>query len=242
MKWHDHVQAYKDTPEAHREWVAHFTQRVNDTPWLKAHRDFVEQHVYGFGERAFHWMWKLLVDELPNPFSFLEIGVYKGQVPSLVRLCADKARKQADIYGLTMLSSFSGPKGEFPKFPETDYYDHIKNLHQHFKQEMPFLILGDSTDPQVIEAAEKHAPYDVVYVDGGHEYDIVFSDLQHYPEMVKVGGYLVVDDASCLLNMYQGAFAGIMQVSQAVYNTVEFDERFEHQLAVMHNRVWKRHA
>jgi SAM-dependent methyltransferase len=230
------VAHYQDTPREHQRRVERFTANVNATPALKAHRDFVEQHVYGFGERSFLWMWKLLVDEMPENFKFLEIGVFKGQILSLIRLLSASAQ----IYGITPLSTTSGPKGQFPKFPEGDYRQHIQDLHTHFGQPMPTLIVGESTQPDIIAQAESLAPFDVIYIDGGHEYEVVVSDLLHYARLVRPGGFLVVDDCSNFLRLYWGAFPGIMPVSQAVRDVIEPAREWKHLLAVMHNRIWQR--
>lgn len=239
MNLWDEIECYDNNKHAHRLQWQHFVEEVNGDPQLKEHRDFVEKHVYGFGDRAFHWLWKLLVDELPEWFRFLEIGVYKGQVPSLIRLLADRTQKNAEIYGLTPLDDRSGPKGEFPKFPDTDYYEHIKNLHDHFDLRMPVLLHADSTTPEARRMAEIVAPFDVLYIDGGHEYEVVCSDLD-YREHVGPGGFLLMDDSANFLNMWTGCFPGIVQVSRAVRDVLDPDPRFEHRLAIMHLRLWER--
>ena len=43
--------------------------------------------------------------------------------------------------------------------------------------------------------------FDIIFVDGGHSYAVVVSDLRHFAERVHVGGLLVVDDASNFLQI-----------------------------------------
>src|SRR4051812_14785187 len=74
-----------------------FTANVNALPYLKAHRDYIEKHQYGYGDRPYHWMWKVVVDALPKSFSMLEIGVFQGQTLSLAALIAKHSDKQAKI-------------------------------------------------------------------------------------------------------------------------------------------------
>ncbi len=81
-------EIYRDDAAVHLALFQAFTEAVQQAPDLCRHRDHVEQNALGFGYRAFHWLWKLLVDAMPNRFRFLEIGVYKGQVISLVGLLA----------------------------------------------------------------------------------------------------------------------------------------------------------
>jgi hypothetical protein len=233
---------YCDAEKAHRHVVDTFTNFVNQTPWLKEHRDFVEKHCYGFGDRSFQWMWKLLIDDMPANFRFLEIGVFKGQIVSLVRMLADRLNKPCSITGVTPLSSFSGVTNKFDKFPDEDYMQHIKNLHAHFC--LPFsedqIVRGDSNSPDTWTRVLPKGPFDIVYVDGCHEYDFAVKDLDVYGNMVRRGGYLVVDDASNFLNMYWGSFPGIEDVSRAVKDRIEGKPDWKEVMAVMHNRIFRK--
>lgn len=217
-----------------------FTEYVNRDPELRVHRTFIEEKCYGMGERCFHWLWKLVVDELPSYFRFLEVGVYKGQVLSLVRLLADRTHREAEIVGVTLLSTSSGGTGKFPDFPERDYLKDITELHELFEQWQPVLVKGDSTDPHTQQHAAIHGEFDAVYVDGCHEYDSVVKDLLFYPSLLKLGGLLIMDDASNHLKQPYGFFQGIEDVSKAARTIIETDPQWEHLLAVVHNRVWRK--
>jgi len=219
--------------------VNRFTDYVNDDLALRIHRDFTE-HGYGMGIRAFHWLWKLLVDEMPDGFQFLEVGVYKGQILSLVRLLADRLRKEAEIYGVTLLSSFSGVTGQFPPHEDRDYRRDIERLHRYCGQAYPQLIVGDSTSRKIHDRVRKLAPLDLLYVDGCHEYSFVLNDLLFYPPLLKKGGYLVVDDAACDLKQPWGFFQGIEDVCKAVRTVISTNSVWEHVVTVGHNRVWKK--
>jgi len=252
---------WKDSEEYAVALRDRFTAAVDADYELLAHRLFIEKHAYGMGERCFHWMWKLIVDQMPREFSFLEIGVYKGQVLSLVRLLANRSDRKADVVGVTMLSDFAGVTGKFTKYPDEDYRKYITDLHDRFALKQPCLIVGDSTNPDIQEMAAgisfemltgdvilttdwpepmEAKPYDIVYIDGCHEYDYVVKDLLFYAKLIKVGGLLVVDDASNYLKQPFGFFQGIEDVSRAVRTVIETDPQWEHLLAVVHNRVWRR--
>ena len=229
-----------DTEEYNGDIVRRFTEYVNADAELKAHRDFVEKHVYGFGERAFHWAWKLLVDEMPQSFRFLEIGVWKGQALSVMRLLANRTTRDAYILGVTRLDSFSGPTGVFPKFPDDDYANHIKSLHDHFEQEQPHIYVGDSTDEKTHQDIEAMELFDIVYLDGCHEYAYVANDLKFYSQRVKPGGFLVIDDSANFLQQPYGFFQGIQDVSRATREIIEPDPDYKHLLACMHLRVFRK--
>lgn len=234
---------YENTAACHKKIVDTFTRLVTADEHLNAHRSLVEREVYGFGDRSFHWMWKLIVDTLPDDFTFVEIGVYKGQIISLIRLLANLRGIKANIYGITPLSSFSGYSGKFARFPDTDYKQHIVNLHELFNLEFnpdEQLIVGDSNATSTIAQAHCLGMVDVLYIDGCHEYDYVVRDIESYRDMVKPGGYLVIDDASNHLKMPFGYFNGIEDVSNAVADTIDKSDIWKPVITVMHNRVFRK--
>jgi hypothetical protein len=99
------ARQYEDSPQAHFERKRGFEWQLAGLkhPLLSAHADYVFRKRLGFVDKATHWLWKLLVDAMPSGFQFLEIGVYKGSVPSLVKMLANMAQKKATVYGITPL-------------------------------------------------------------------------------------------------------------------------------------------
>ncbi len=55
-------------------------------------------------------------------------------------------------------------------------------------------ISGDSTDINTITSVEKFAPYDFLWIDGGHTYEIAKSDWDNYSPMIRPGGLIGVHD------------------------------------------------
>lgn len=222
--------AWKDTPESHQAIHNLFCEKVNETPSLKALRDWIEVSIFGFGERSFYWMWKLIIQELPEDLKFLEIGVFRGQTLALIQTLQPKAK----IYGVTPLDSTDGHW-------ESNYEADIKHLHKTFKLKQPNIIKGLSTDIETVIEVDKTGKYDVVYIDGGHSYDVVKSDLLHYTKQVKQGGYLVIDDCCNKYQIPNGMFPGIETVSKAVdewYPNEQFTELF----SLVHIRVFKKNG
>jgi len=232
--------AWVDSEECAKDIKGRFDMYTCTDLELLFHRLYIENNSYGMGERCFHWLWSLIVREMPTFFRFLEIGVYKGQILSLVKLLASRERKFADVTGVTLLSSFAGDTGEFPKFEDVDYRERIEDLHDRYGLFHPRLIVGDSTTQKIQAEVRKYGPFDIVYIDGCHEYNYVMKDLLAYGPMVRPGGLLVVDDCSNNLNMPEGFFKGIEPVSRAVRTVIETDPQWEHLLAVVHNRVWRK--
>jgi len=227
-------QHWVDEPTRHEAVNTMFATNVNENELLNDHRTWVTENAFGFGERSFHWLWKIIVDEMPKEFSFLEIGVFRGQILSLIELLAKENGKTANRYGVTPLDNSDGHW-------DSDYAKDIEIIHDMFDLAKDYTIYhGLSTDNEIIEQAKSTAPYDIVYLDGGHTYEVVTSDLKHYPNMVKVGGLFIVDDSCNNMKMPWGFFQGIESVTQA---TLEWENsKFDFQFNVVHNRIYKRVA
>jgi hypothetical protein len=219
------------------EIVADYTAKVNANSFLKSYRDWIEENKFGFGERCFLWMWKRIVDEMPEDFTFLEIGVFRGQILAIVEYLAISSGKFVERYGITPLDSSDGHW-------ESDYLSDIMQLHEQFKIHEHFVLLkGSSTEPRIIELARSKPELNILYIDGGHAYDVVRSDIEHYAPMIKPGGYLVIDDCNNRLDMPDGYFRGIESVSKAVdevFPPFTPNHDWEYIGSVVHNRILRR--
>lgn len=224
---------WKNLPSHHKSVNEHFAAAVNADPNLKAHRDFVEQNVFGFGERSFQWLHKLIVDDMPANFSFMEIGVFKGQILSLYKMLALAAGKNVTRYGVTPLSTAGGVW-------ESDYKRDIELIHETFMLEKDYQILvGLSTDPEIIQQAQAIS-VDVLYIDGGHDYATVVSDIVNYIPLIKAGGYLIIDDCANDMSMPWGYFTGIQEVTDATGSIMNNHPDYEFQFNVVHNKIWRK--
>jgi len=219
------------------EIVADYTAKVNADPFLKSYRDWIEENKFGFGERCFLWMWKRIVDQMSEDFTFLEIGVFRGQILAIVEYLAISSGKFVERYGITPLDSSDGHW-------ESDYLSDIMQLHEQFKIHEHFVLLkGSSTEPRIIELARSKPELNILYIDGGHAYDVVKSDIEHYSPLVKPGGYLVIDDCNNRLDMPDGYFRGIESVSKAVdevFPPFTPNDDWEYIGSVVHNRILRK--
>jgi len=234
---------YSDSPDKHSHIWLNMKGMVNSTPILKFHRDFVVKNGWGYGNRALHWMWNILIEHAPQDFKFLEIGVFKGQVISLASLLNKEYNKNGKIYGITPLSS-SGDK--YATHPDIDYEEAIMTIYAQFGLDASDLeiIQGYSNDENIIVATNALGPFDIVFVDGCHDYEVVVSDLINYGNMLNVGGYLIVDDASNTLNIPDNLirlnWKGLTDVTAATNHVLLNNENFKEVFAVGHNRVFKK--
>lgn len=232
------VKEWKNEDKYNDDFHAACTVMVNATPRLREHRDWVEQHQHGFGDRAFHWIWHLLVGQMPETFRFLEVGVFKGQVLSLINLLTKIERRNADIYGVTTLANTEDTRC---KYPEGDYIEWIKEIHKAFDLCLiPLhLIVGRSSEPHVVEQARMR-DYHIVYLDGGHDAPDVRQDIINYGPMVKVGGFLVVDDASIGRLRVGGCWPGLEDVAQAVADLIDKNPHYKFLFACGHLNVFQK--
>ena len=135
-------------------------------------------------ERVLSYIWLVLVQETPCNFKFLEIGVFKGRVLSLIELLSKHFKKSSVVRGITPLST-SGDK--YSAYPDLDYRKCINdNIN---------IIRGYSQEPAVIQKA--NGKYDILFIDGCHDYEAVCKDLDNYCDMIKKDDFLVMDDCAC---------------------------------------------
>lgn len=230
------AETWRDNADFAKELRDAFEAKVNADEKLNAHRTFVENNIFGFGERAFPWLWHLVIKELPKQFTFLEIGVFKGQTLSLVQLLANMQKKKCTRYGITPLSTEGGVW-------ESDYKRDIEFIHDQFKLKKDYhLLVGLSEDPAIIEQASK-LQLDVLYIDGGHETRHITNDIDNYAHLVKPGGFMVIDDCCNSFKMPFGFFQGIEAVTRVVdakLPPATMSDEWKFLFSVVHNRVYKK--
>lgn len=211
-------------------------ERMTDTiEDLKKLRDWVEEHQWGFGDRALYYMWYQLLQDLPDESILAEIGVYKGQTLALWGIIGELINKDFIIAGVTPLTD---TQDKYHKFEESDYAQDILTIHDAFLLPPPMIVHGYSTDKRTVNLTPE--PLDLLYVDGGHDEATVYSDITNYVPKVRRGGYVVFDDASCYTDApLDHWYRGLEEVSKVVDEFAN-NEDFEEQLIVGHNRVFKR--
>ena len=234
------VAAYyaSETPAKERHAVIYkeFERNVHQQEPKLAHAFQVTE---GFGELAFQWNWYLAVKDAPRDFKFLEIGVYKGRVLATIQYLAELFGKRATIVGVTPLS---GAGDKYSGYEEVDYFAAIRSAYA--KTGVSFantqIVKGYSQDPITLMEAAKEGPYDILFIDGCHDYEVVVQDIQNYVPMLKTGGLLVMDDASLFLEAPAGRFHGHPDVAKAIQTVINPHPQLHHIYAVGHNRVWRK--
>lgn len=233
LSWPESLQ----TPtEYYLNCVRYFHQAAPG--FLKAHRNYFRQNQRGFGEDAFHVMWYALC-MICKPSSFLEIGVYRGQVISLVSLTTRSLGFNCAVCGV---SPFSDAGDSVSKYSAPVNYleDTLENF-EFFKLPPPQLIKGLSTSTGVIERFS-FRKWDLIYIDGNHEYEVAKSDFVHCEKVLAPGGKIVLDD-SALGTAFKAplyATAGHPGPSRLASELESFG--FCEVLRVGHNRVFQKQS
>jgi predicted O-methyltransferase YrrM len=116
-------------------------------------------------------------------------------------------------------------------------------MHDQFKLAKDYTILeGLSEDPAILERVSK-LKLDVLYIDGGHEERHITNDIEQYSNLVKPGGFMVIDDCCNSFHMPFGYFQGIQAVTVVVDKKlppVTTSDEWEFVFSVVHNRVYRR--
>jgi hypothetical protein len=193
----------------------------------------------GYGELPFSWNWHLIVKSMENNFNFLEVGVYKGRVLSLIKLLSKIHNKSCKITGVTPLENIGD---KYSNYDNDNYYNAIKNGFQNLNLSMENvnIIKGLSQDFDVLEKLKNMDKFDIIFIDGSHDYEIVCLDIINYIPFLKDNGYFVMDDSSLYINNPGGDFKGHPDVGRAVIDILEKDNRMQELYACGHNRVWKK--
>jgi hypothetical protein len=227
----------KDYPTRNLQYNYFHQYFWTKTPdWLRAHRDYFKQDFRGYGEDAFHAMWYILFKEFA-PKKALEIGVYRGQVISLWALLSDKLGTNTQISAISPFSPAGDQVSIYLK--NIDYYQDVVKNCGVFSQTTPSLHKGYSTDQDMINIIRSQS-WDLIYIDGNHDYEIVKKDFEVCGQSLSKNGLIVLDDSSLYtdykpLGYSTAGHPGPSKIAQ------EIDpKKFVEILSVGHNRVFRK--
>jgi hypothetical protein len=159
---------------------------------VREHRKFFNQEQRGFGEDALHAMWWLLLRQF-KPKRCLEIGVYRGQIISLWSLIARMLNYPCHVHGVSPFSAAGDDVSVYRR--DLNYLEDTLGFFQLFDLQVPTLVCSLSTDPPAV-AHISGSRWDLIYIDGSHDYEVVFADYCLSRDNLNAGGLLVLDDAS----------------------------------------------
>ena len=234
VKVHDIKKTFSDR----RKEYYHFHQYFwNEAPeWLRVHRAYFSGDERGFGEDAFHAMWYLIFKEL-RPKTVLEIGVYRGQIVSLWALLAEKFNIDAEIHGISPFTAEGDEVSEYIR--NIDYYeDAIKNCRK-FVLKTPVFHKGFSTDKKMQDIISSRE-WDIIYVDGSHDYEVAREDFNICSRSLSQGGLLVMDDSALYTGYKPFTYSSAGHPGPSRVVEEEAAEIFEEIISCGHNRCFRK--
>jgi hypothetical protein len=195
-RWYPHIGAgQKNRNITYLRFLSDYSSRIPKE--IKRHREYYCQNQRGFGEDAFHSAWFRFF-EVTRPVNCLEIGVYRGQTISLWALLGKSMNFAPNIYGISPLSDVGDEHGTYLKL---EYTKDIESHFEYFRLPQPTLLRASSTDEIAISMIQNNI-WDLIYIDGSHEYETAKKDYENAKIGLKLGGYLVLDDSSLNTNYY----------------------------------------
>ena len=185
------------TGDRNRDYL-YFRNKFRLSPdWLKDHRYYFSQNNRGFGEDAFHAAWFWIFSEYKITKA-LEIGVYRGQVISLWAIIAKNLGQKILVTGISPLTDVGDSVSEYPSL---DYHNDVAKNFEYFEVNTPNLIKEFSTSKNA-KAVIEDGSWDLIYIDGSHDYKTVLSDYRSAVKGLRIGGILVMDDSSLHTNFH----------------------------------------
>lgn len=89
--------------------------------------------------------------------------------------------------------------GSHPEIQLTSFdigeHSYVDNAQAFIERMFPGrhdLVRGDST--KTLPTYEMVSPFDMVFVDGGHSFEVAYADLRNFEALSKPGGYVIMDD------------------------------------------------
>jgi hypothetical protein len=228
------ADSLRDPTQFYLECFRFFHQHLPQE--LRQHRAYFTRERRGFGEDAFHVMWFLLFREL-KPRNFLEIGVFRGQTISLAALLSWMQNSTCEVQGISPFSSAGDAVSRYRS--DVDYHEDTLRNFDHFELPHPKLLRAYSTDSEAVRLIESRA-WDMIYIDGNHDYEVVRRDWELCSKSVKTGGVIVLDDAGRMTPFRAPVFAtpghpGPSRLAQEIDRT-----RFRGLLQVGHNCAFQK--
>jgi hypothetical protein len=261
MIWEEWVSKYENSASCNERLFWTFHALVSTIAWLREHRAWVERYQFGYGQRAFHYLWYLLIQSLGTggtPVRVLEIGVFKGQTISLAQLIGRALGIEVSVTAISPLQGNYSPRPLWRHWlrlladrqfrvqyclgnlhPQGDYLSDIRRIFRQFDLDLDRvqLLRGLSTDRAIVEATREQR-FSLVFIDGDHSFDVAKFDIETYTPLVAPGGYAIIDDAATFLPG-RGYFKGMKSVSRAC-QLLEESPQWRNVLNVGHNRVFLR--
>jgi Methyltransferase domain len=232
----DWARSLREPTEFYLDCYRYFIERLPAE--VRDHRIYYRQRRRGLNEDALHVIWFLLFREF-KPANFLEIGVYRGQTLSLAALLSRRNGVACRVQGISPFTSAGDTVSKY--LEDVDYLRDTLKHFEHFSLPRPEMLKAFSTDAEA-KALIRSTAWEMVYIDGNHDYEVARQDWEVCSQSVKAGGIIVLDDASLDTAFRPPLFAtaghpGPSRVAREIDSG-----KFVEILRVGHNRAFQRIA
>jgi hypothetical protein len=148
-----------------------------------------------------------LLDATPEGGTFVELGCYKGKSTSFIGVEIHKRKRDINFFAI---DSFQGATNSTDA-NEIKAYEGISEIEESYTYNVS--LIGNKIKT-IVSLTDEAAQYfddgsvDVVFVDGGHSYEVVKADILAWLPKVKKGGILAGHD----FNAWQGVNKAVTEI------------------------------
>jgi len=164
----------------------------------------------------------------------IEIGTWKGlSANKIAKLCKSKNKEARIVCVDTFLGSPEHMDGEWAS-SGLDRVNGIPCLFETFRNNTKILQNHDMIYPFPISSMEaahfmlkKQVNFDIIFIDGSHEYESVLMDITLFWKILKKGGIMILDDAQ---------WVGVKRAISEFFSDKDVLIEFEHAQAVVYKK------
>ena len=148
-----------------------------------------------------------LLDATPEGGTFVELGCYKGKSTSFIGVEIHKRKRDINFFAV---DSFQGATNSTDA-NEIKAYEGISEIEESYTYNVS--LIGNKIKT-IVSLTDEAAQYfddssvDVVFVDGGHSYEVVKADILAWLPKVKKGGIISGHD----FNAWEGVNKAVTEI------------------------------
>lgn len=235
MNIDDMIRIYRD--DGNHMLVRSMDNLFYQDPDLMKWRNYFE-NIGGFAQDSWYPMWDILIKEL-DVENFLDLGVHVGQFSVLPALLGKRCNKEFNIH---MVSPFSGVGDKYSNYEQKDYFGiFTKALGDMMVDSCKFIPYKGLSQDDNIKDRLRGVAFDLMYIDGSHDYEVVKQDIEFYVTGLRPGGIVIFDDAVFYTPSFDRVqVQGYYDVINAVMEMMDNNSEFEHLFDLTHNRLFRR--
>ena len=148
-----------------------------------------------------------LLDATPEGGVFVELGCYKGKSTSFIGVEIHKRKRDINFFAV---DSFQGATNSTDA-NEIKAYEGISEIEESYTYNVS--LIGNKIKT-IVSLTDEAAQYfedgsvDVIFVDGGHSYEVVKADILAWLPKMKKGGIMAGHD----FNAWQGVNKAVTEI------------------------------